>query len=119
MPNSPKMSDGSHGETDLIVRGNRVVTPDGERAAAIHIRGGVITRISAFDDVPPESLIYEARDFAVMPGLVDTHVHINEPGRTEWEGFTTATRAAAAGGVATLVEIPLNSIAATTSAAAV
>jgi len=118
MPNSPKMSNSSSGVTDLIVRGNRVVTPDGERAAAIHIRGGVITWISTFDDVPPEGLIYEARDFVVMPGLVDTHVHINEPGRTEWEGFTTATRAAAAGGITTLIEMPLNSIPATTSVAA-
>jgi allantoinase len=53
-----------------------------------------------------------------MPGLVDTHVHINEPGRTEWEGFATATRAAAAGGVTTIIEMPLNSIPATTTAAA-
>src|ERR1700720_2905340 len=117
MTNSLKMSNSSSGVTDLIVRGNRVVTPDGERAAAIHIRGRVITRISAIDDVPPESRIYEARDFAVMPGLVDTHVHINEPGRTEWEGFATATRAAAAGGITTLIEMPLNSIPATTSVA--
>jgi allantoinase len=118
MPNSPKVPDGSHGEMILIVRGNRVVAPDGERAAAIHIRRGVIARISDFDDVPPGSPIYEARDFAVMPGLVDTHVHINEPGRTEWEGFATATRAAAAGGITTLIEMPLNSIPATTSVAA-
>jgi allantoinase len=106
------------GETDLIVRGNRIVTAESEHAAAIHIRHGVITKISGFDDVPPGSLIYEARDFAVMPGLVDTHVHINEPGRTDWEGFATATRAAAAGGITTLVEMPLNSIPATTSVAA-
>ena len=105
----------SSGEADLIVRGKRIVTPEGERAAAIHIHGGVITRISGFDEVSPASLIYDARDLAVMPGLVDTHVHINEPGRTEWEGFATATRAAAAGGITTLIEMPLNSIPATTS----
>jgi allantoinase len=78
----------------------------------------VITKVSGFDDVPPASLIYEAHDLAVMPGLVDTHVHINEPGRTEWEGFATATRAAAAGGITTLIEMPLNSIPATTDIAA-
>ncbi len=115
MPNPPKMSDSSRGEMDLIVRGKRVVTPDGERAATIHVRRGVIARVSDFDDVPPGIHIYEARDFAVMPGLVDTHVHINEPGRTEWEGFATATRAAAVGGITTLIEMPLNSIPATTS----
>jgi allantoinase len=118
MPNPFKSSDGSSGETDLIVRGKRVVTPDGERAAAIHIRGGVIAKISGFDDVPSGKPIFDAHDLAVMPGLVDTHVHINEPGRTEWEGFATATRAAAAGGITTLIEMPLNSIPATTSVAA-
>jgi allantoinase len=112
------MSAGSSGETNAIVRGNRIVTPDGERAAAIHIQDGVITKVSGFDDVSPATEIYEARDFAVMPGLVDTHVHINEPGRTEWEGFATATRAAAAGGITTLIEMPLNSIPATTGVAA-
>jgi allantoinase len=74
--------------------------------------------VSGFDDVRPGSLIYEAGDFVVMPGLVDTHVHINEPGRTEWEGFATATRSAAAGGITTLIEMPLNSIPATTGVAA-
>jgi len=102
---------------DLVVRGRRVVTPDGERPAAIHIRGGVIAAVSEFDDVPAGYAVHEAGESAVMPGLVDTHVHINEPGRTEWEGFATATRAAAAGGVTTLVEMPLNSIPATTTAA--
>jgi allantoinase len=118
MPTPFNIAGGSNGEPELIVRGNRVVTPDGERAAAIHIRHGVIARISGFDDVPRGSRIYEARYLAVMPGLVDTHVHINEPGRTDWEGFATATRAAAAGGITTLIEMPLNSIPATTSVAA-
>jgi allantoinase len=103
---------------DLVVRGKRVVLPEGERAAAIQIRGGAIAAISAFDDIPGRSPLHEAGDSIVMPGLVDTHVHINEPGRTEWEGFSTATRAAAAGGVTTLIEMPLNSIPATTTAAA-
>jgi allantoinase len=103
---------------DLVVRGKRVVLPEGERAAAIQIRGGAIAAISAFDDIPGRSPLHEAGDSIVRPGLVDTHVHINEPGRTEWEGFSTATRAAAAGGVTTLIEMPLNSIPATTTAAA-
>jgi allantoinase len=103
---------------DFIVRGKRVVTPAGERAAAIHIRGGVVTALTEFNDVPGGVAIHEAGDLVVMPGIVDTHVHINEPGRTEWEGFSSATRAAAAGGVTTLVEMPLNSIPATTSAGA-
>jgi allantoinase len=118
MPSHPNISAGSSDDADLIVRGNRVVTTDGEHAAAIHIRGGLITKISGFEDVSSTSLIYDVHDFAVMPGLVDTHVHINEPGRTEWEGFANATRAAAAGGITTLIEMPLNSIPATTSVAA-
>jgi allantoinase len=106
------------GEPERIVRGRRVITPQGEQAAAIHIRGGIIHRVAAFDDIRPDCTIYEAGDRIVMPGLVDTHVHINEPGRADWEGFATATRAAAAGGVTTLIEMPLNSIPATTSIAA-
>ena len=102
---------------DLIVRGRRVVTPEGERAAAIHVRGGAISAVTAFDDLPKGSVVHEAHDSVVMPGIVDTHVHINEPGRTEWEGFSTGTRAAAAGGITTLIEMPLNSIPATTTAA--
>src|ERR1700674_1431191 len=102
---------------DLIVRGNRVILPEGERPAAIHIRAGIITAISAPADIPVGTPVHEAGHSILMPGLVDTHVHINEPGRTEWEGFSTATRAAAAGGVTTLIEMPLNSIPATTTAA--
>src|SRR5215471_2323197 len=109
---SPNISAGS---PDLIVRGNRVITIGGELAAAIYIRGGVIEDVTSFDDVRQNCPIYEAGDHVVMPGLVDTHVHINEPGRTEWEGFLTATRAAAAGGITTLIEMPLNSIPATTT----
>ncbi len=100
------------------MRGKRVVTPEGERAAAIHVRGGAIAAISAFDEIASGAPVYEAGDFVVMPGVVDTHVHINEPGRADWEGFSSATRAAAAGGVTTLIEMPLNSVPATTTAAA-
>jgi allantoinase len=97
----------------LVIRGRRVVTPEGERPAAIHVANGLITRISSFDAVDDASELVEAGDLVVGPGLVDTHVHVNEPGRTEWEGFNTATRAAAAGGITTIVDMPLNSIPAT------
>jgi allantoinase len=111
---------------DLIIRGRNVVLPDlaspqashAVVPAAIHIRDGRIDSITAYDGVPPSSDIVEADDDSfVMAGLVDTHVHINEPGRTNWEGFATATRAAAAGGVTTLVDMPLNSIPPTTTLA--
>ena len=118
MPVSPPVSPAPADKPDLIVRGKRVVMPDGERAASIHIRGGVIAAIPAFDDVPQGIPVHEAADFAVLPGLVDTHVHINEPGRADWEGFSTATRAAAAGGVTTIIEMPLNSIPAVTNPSA-
>ena len=105
---------------DLIVRGKRVLSGDAAEPApaAIHIQHGVITAVAPFDAAPSGSPIYEAGDDLVMPGIVDTHVHINEPGRANWEGFTSATHAAAAGGVTTLIEMPLNSIPATTTASA-
>ncbi len=117
MPNPSSSQSELTGRPDLIVRGRRVIAPEGERAAAIHVRGGRISAITAFDDSPMGAVVHDAHDFVVMPGIVDTHVHINEPGRTEWEGFSTATRAAAAGGITTLIEMPLNSIPATTTAA--
>jgi allantoinase len=102
----------------LIIRGRRVVLPESIGPASVHVSGGVITSTSSFDDVPVDYELIEAEDESiVMPGLVDTHVHVNEPGRTEWEGFATATRAAAAGGVTTLVDMPLNSIPTTTTLA--
>lgn len=103
--------------TDLVIRGQRVVKPDGTTPASIHIAGGKIRRVAALDDAPSGSPLVDAGELTVMPGLVDTHVHINEPGRTHWEGFRTATRAAAAGGVTTLVDMPLNSIPPTTTLA--
>jgi allantoinase len=88
---------------------------DGVRPAAVHIIGGRIAAVASFDEAPGDCPLVEAGDDSVvMPGLVDTHVHVNEPGRTEWEGFETATRAAAAGGVTTIIEMPLNSIPPTT-----
>jgi allantoinase len=103
-----------HG-ADILIRGRRVVTPDGMREACIHVSNGSIGRVAAFDDVPTGVPLVDAGDRVIMPGLVDTHVHVNEPGRTEWEGFDTATRAAAAGGVTTILDMPLNSIPPTTS----
>jgi allantoinase len=101
---------------DLVIRGRRVVTPQGIGPASVHISRGYISSISIFEDVPDGAELIEANDPSViMPGLVDSHVHINEPGRTDWEGFATATRAAAAGGVTTVVDMPLNSIPATTT----
>jgi len=117
---------------DLVVRGNRVALPESNAGvdpqerrlvppfklvpASIHIREGRIAAITSYDDVPSGCKVVEYdEDSVVMAGLVDTHVHINEPGRTEWEGFLTATRAAAAGGVTTLVDMPLNSIPPTTT----
>lgn len=101
---------------DLVIRGQRVVTPQAIAPASIQIRGGRILAVGPYDDLPGGCEVVEAgADSVIMPGLVDTHVHINEPGRTLWEGFETATRAAAAGGVTTLIEMPLNSIPPTTS----
>jgi allantoinase len=100
---------------DLVVRSRRTVLPDGVRPASVHVRGGVIERVDGFDDVPPGVPLEDAGDRVLLPGLVDTHVHVNEPGRTEWEGFETATRAAAAGGVTTIVDMPLNASPPTTT----
>lgn len=101
--------------TDLVIRGRRVVTPEGVRAASVQIAEGRIVRLGAWEEAPPDNSVVDAGESIVMPGLVDTHVHINEPGRTEWEGFETGTRAAAAGGVTTILDMPLNSIPATTT----
>jgi allantoinase len=98
----------------LVVRARRVVLPDGERAATVHTTDGVVTAVTRFDDAPAGAVTL-ADDEVLLPGLVDSHVHVNEPGRTEWEGFASATRAAAAGGVTTIVDMPLNSVPPTTT----
>ncbi len=103
---------------DLVLTGRRVVLPDGVREAAIAIAGGRIAAVLDPAAIPPGVRTIDAGDRVIMPGLVDTHAHINEPGRTEWEGFETATRACAAGGITTVVDMPLNSIPVTTSRAA-
>jgi allantoinase len=94
---------------EFVVRARRVVLPDGERPAAVHVADGVVTAVTGFDDAGAEPVTLAA-DEVLLPGLVDSHVHVNEPGRTEWEGFASATRAAAAGGITTIVDMPLNSI---------
>jgi allantoinase len=99
---------------NLVVRGRRVVLPRGERPAAVHTEDGRITAVTDFDDAPAGAVTLPDHE-VLLPGVVDTHVHVNEPGRTEWEGFATATRAAAAGGVTTIVDMPLNSIPPTTT----
>ena len=92
----------------------RVVTPEGVRPAAVLVEGERIREVAAPEQVPVDAVREDFGSLALLPGLVDSHVHINEPGRTEWEGFRTATRAAAAGGYTMLVDMPLNCIPATT-----
>jgi allantoinase len=120
----------------LIIRGRRVLVAgssldsprdevrSGQRShdpratlvpASLHIRDGKILEIAAYDALPPGVPLLEAGDDLITPGVVDSHVHLNEPGRTEWEGFSSATQAAAAGGVTTVVDMPLNCIPATTT----
>ena len=101
----------------LVVRARRVVLPGGERAAAVHTDGGRIAAVTAFDDAPAGAVTL-ADDEVLLPGLVDSHVHVNEPGRTAWEGFASATRAAAAGGITTVVDMPLNCVPPTVDVAA-
>ncbi len=95
------------------LKSRRVVTSDGVRPATIVVERERIDRVASYDDVL-DGDVHDAGDAVVMPGLVDAHVHANDPGRTEWEGLDHATRAAAAGGVTTIVDMPLNSVPATT-----
>jgi allantoinase len=98
-----------------VIRSRRVLTPEGVRPASVHVEGGRIAAVAAHDVVPAGAELFDCGDALVMPGVVDTHVHVNEPGRTEWEGFRTATEAAAAGGITSIVDMPLNSIPVTTT----
>lgn len=91
------------------------MTPEGARPASILIRDGRVARVAPHGGEPRGADVVDYGDDVVMPGIVDSHVHINEPGRSDWEGFSTATRAAAAGGVTTLIDMPLNSVPPTTS----
>jgi allantoinase len=94
-----------------------VITPEGTQPASIHIVDGKIAAVADWNDLVAGSDLVDAGDDVVMPGLIDTHVHCNEPGRTDWEGFYCATHAAGAGGITTILDMPLNSIPATTSVA--
>jgi len=90
------------------LRSTRVLTTAGLAPAAVVVDGERISAICRWDEAPREVERIDFGDAVLLPGLVDTHVHINDPGRTEWEGFQTAAQAAAAGGVTTLVDMPLN-----------
>jgi allantoinase len=106
-------------EYERAIRARRVVTPEGVRPATVAVRAGRIAAVAAFGDSPDAAAVEELPGQQVLlPGLVDTHVHVNEPGRTEWEGFASATRAAAEGGVTTLIDMPLNSVPPTTTTGA-
>jgi allantoinase len=127
------------GDRRLVIQARRAVLPDGIRSAEVRISAGLIDEVGPITSPPGprgepggarvgpggarvgpggETVITLADDEVLLPGLVDTHVHVNEPGRTDWEGFATATRAAAAGGITTIVDMPLNSIPPTTNAEA-
>ncbi|HWD03401.1 MAG TPA: allantoinase AllB [Amycolatopsis sp.] len=104
---------------DLVVRAARAVTAAGVGPATVGVTGGRIVAVEpGIVDLPAGRVVDLAADEVLLPGLVDTHVHVNDPGRAEWEGFETATRAAAAGGVTTIVDMPLNSLPPTVDVAA-
>ncbi|MFJ4876534.1 allantoinase AllB [Streptomyces sp. NPDC088745] len=107
---------------DLVLRSSRVVTPEGTRPASVAVADGKIVEVLPYDAHGPGGVrlpdgvrFEDLGEHALLPGLVDTHVHVNDPGRTAWEGFWTATRAAAAGGITTLLDMPLNSLPPTTT----
>ncbi|TLM70924.1 allantoinase AllB [Pseudarthrobacter sp. NamB4] len=101
---------------DLVIRGQRILTTAGIAPREVGVRGGKIVAIEPLGNGLAGAEVIELNDDeTLIPGLVDTHVHVNEPGRTEWEGFASATRAAAAGGVTTIIDMPLNSVPPTTT----
>jgi allantoinase len=105
---------------DLVLRARRAIVGDAEVAVTVVVAHGRVVGLEPYDAPVPAGIevVTLADDEVLLPGLVDTHVHVNEPGRTEWEGFASATKAAAAGGVTTVVDMPLNSIPPTVSVAA-
>ena len=105
-------------QTRFAIRSRRVITGDSMRPATVLIEAGKIVDIVDWESTSLACRVHDIGDLVLMPGLVDTHVHINEPGRTEWEGFDTATQAAAAGGITCVVDMPLNCTPVTTSAQA-
>ncbi|MVM37128.1 allantoinase AllB [Spirosoma sp. HMF3257] len=103
---------------DRVISGNKICTPEGIRPAVVLIKDGLIADVRS--ELPTNLIgnVIDIGDSILMSGVIDPHVHINEPGRTDWEGFNTATRAAITGGLTTLVDMPLNSSPVTTTAAA-
>ena len=106
-------------DLDLVIRAPRLISTAGEVGRTVGVKDGTIVAIEPLDsDLTAPQVVELADDEALLPGVVDSHVHVNDPGRTEWEGFASATKAAAAGGVTTLVDMPLNSIPPTVDVAA-
>ncbi|GAB3073213.1 allantoinase AllB [Pedococcus soli] len=105
---------------DVVLRARRAVVGGRETPVSVHVAGERVVAVEAYDAPVPEGarVVDLPDDEVLLPGLVDSHVHVNEPGRTEWEGFASATRAAAAGGVTTIIDMPLNSIPPTVNVAA-
>jgi allantoinase len=105
------------GPPSLRLRARRIITPAGERPGVVVTRDGMITELAPFTEPAAPGEVTVPDECVLLPGLVDSHVHVNEPGRTHWEGFATATAAAAAGGITTIADMPLNSIPATVDVA--
>ena len=114
---APNLAPNSATMSTLALRSQRVVTPEGECAATIFIENGRISALLPYEAEVEADSVLDVGTRAVLPGVIDPHVHINEPGRTDWEGFDTATKAALAGGLTSLVDMPLNSAPVTTSVA--
>lgn len=103
------MSESESSAFDVVFRARRLVGPNGETSGSVAVRDGRIVAVEALDaELEADQVVELGADEALLPGLVDTHVHVNDPGRAEWEGYPTATRAAAAGGITTIVDMPLN-----------
>ena len=110
---------GDRRSVDLVIHAPRAIIDGAEHGASLLVRMGRIVGVEPLGIAPPSRFVARlAEDEVLIPGLVDTHVHINEPGRTEWEGFDSATAAAAAAGVTTLIDMPLNSLPPTLTAKA-
>jgi allantoinase len=101
---------------DLAITSKNICTPEGMREGVVLVKNGIIADVAP--DLPAEGSKTEINigELVLMPGIIDPHVHLNEPGRTDWEGFNTGTRSAAAGGITTVVDMPLNSFPVTTTA---
>ena len=108
----------SNKEFDLVIRARRALVDGVLQAVAVGVREGVVSEIAGLEELSAIDEITLPDEQVLLPGMIDTHVHINDPGRSDWEGFETATRAALKGGYTTLVDMPLNSLPSTVSVAA-